>query len=119
MQRLTYAAMKALVAKVQSGDHHTCILDVRGSDEVAKGAISTSVNVPLDQLEAALQLSADVFQEKYNGRKPLLTDHVVTYCLRGTRAEQAAAVLHSRGYTHVDVYPGSWAEWSEHEKNTA
>ncbi|CAJ1006175.1 putative Rhodanese-like domain containing protein [Leishmania naiffi] len=119
MQRLTYAAVKALVAKKQSGDRDMCILDVRSADEVAGGAIAASVNIPLDQLESALQLTTDEFKEKYKAPKPETSDHVVTYCLRGMRAESAAALLRSSGYTHVDVYPGSWTEWSEKEKCAA
>ncbi|CAG9569764.1 conserved hypothetical protein [Leishmania major strain Friedlin] len=119
MQHLTYAAMKALVTKKLSGDLHMCILDVRSTDEVAGGAIPASVNVPLDQLETALQLTADEFRKKYSAPKPEVSDHVVTYCLRGMRAERAAAALHSSGYRNVDVYPGSWAEWSEQEKCAA
>ncbi|KAG5485578.1 hypothetical protein LSCM1_07667 [Leishmania martiniquensis] len=119
MQRLTYGSMKALVAKKQLGNLHTCILDVREADEVAGGAIPTSVNVPLDQLEAALQLTADEFKDKYRAPKPEVSDHIVTYCLRGGRAEKAAAALLSSGYTNVDVYSGSWTEWSEHEKSVA
>ncbi|KAG5506685.1 hypothetical protein JIQ42_06939 [Leishmania sp. Namibia] len=119
MQRLTYAAMKALVAKKQLGDQHTCILDVRGADEAAGGIIPTSVNVPVDQLEAALQLTTDEFKVKYRAPKPEVSDRIVTYCLHGGRAERAAAALLSNGYTNVDVYPGSWAEWSQHEKSAA
>ncbi|KAK7197356.1 Rhodanese-like domain containing protein [Novymonas esmeraldas] len=119
MQRLTYTTMKALVAKKQAGDAHDFVLDVRGTDEVAGGAIPTSVNVPLDQLEAALKLSADEFQHRYSAAKPALTDHIVTYCLRGMRAEKAAATLHSGGFTNVDVYAGSWAEWSQQERDAA
>lgn len=118
MQRLTHAMMKAVVAKKQAGDAQTYILDVRGTDEVANGAIPSSVNVPLDQLESALKMSAEEFKATYSAPKPATADHVVTYCLRGMRAEKAAAALQTGGYTNVDVYPGSWAEWSEHEKQS-
>ncbi|KPA77727.1 putative mitochondrial hypothetical protein [Leptomonas pyrrhocoris] len=118
MQRLTYATMKALTMKKQAGElPTTCILDVRGVDEVAAGAIPCSVNVPLDQLEAALKLSTEDFANKYHAAKPSKADHVVTYCLRGGRAEKAASALTADGYANVDVYPGSWSEWAEMEKS--
>lgn len=118
MQRLTYATMKALVVKKQAGGlPGTYIFDVRGTDEFAGGAIPGAVNVPLDQLEAALKLSTDDFSSKYSSAKPDTADHVVTYCLRGGRAEKAASALTANGYTNVDVYPGSWTEWAEMEKS--
>lgn len=116
MQRLTYAAMKALVqSKISGSDPQTFIIDVRSADEVAGGAIPTSVNVPLDQLEEALKLTTDDFAEKYASPKPIPSNRIVTYCLRGKRAENAAGIFQSHAYSDVDVYPGSWAEWSENE----
>ena len=118
MQRLTYAAMKALVGKKQAGElPNTYIFDVRGTDEFAGGAIPSAVNVPLDQLGAALKLSTDDFKNQYKVPKPSKADHIVTYCLRGGRAERAAHALAEDGYTNVDIYPGSWPEWSEMENN--
>jgi thiosulfate:glutathione sulfurtransferase len=118
MQRLTYATMKALVMKKQAGElPSTCILDVRGTDEFAGGAIPSAANVPLDQLESALKLSTEEFKNKYKVAKPEKNDHVVTYCLKGGRAEKAAHALTADGYTNVDFYPGSWTEWSQMEKD--
>ncbi|KPI89707.1 hypothetical protein ABL78_1200 [Leptomonas seymouri] len=110
--------MRALVTKKQAGElPTTCILDVRGTDEFAGGSIPSAVNVPLDQLEAAIKLTTEDFQRKYSAAKPEKSDHIVTYCLRGGRAEKAANELTADGYTNVDVYPGSWTEWSGMEKD--
>lgn len=113
MRRLTYSMMLALVeSRLAGGERATCIIDVRSKDEVqATGMIPTSVNIPLDQLEATLKKTSDEIQREYNIPKPGPTDRVVTYCLKGMRAESAAAILQASGYTNVDTYPGSWAEW--------
>lgn len=114
MQRLAYSAMRALVQSKQAGQEaNTYIIDVRGTDETSStGVIPTAVNIPLDQVEAALKKTAEDFQSTYGVAKPQPTNRIVTYCMRGMRAEKGAAMFTAAGYTSVDVYPGSWAEWS-------
>lgn len=114
MQRLSYELMKALsVAKVAGTEPTTTILDVRGTDEVSStGMISGAVNIPLDQLEAAVKKSAEDFNTAYAFAKPAPANRIVTYCLKGGRAEKAAGILTAGGYTNVDIYPGSWTEWA-------
>lgn len=115
MQRLSFALMQALAQKKLAGEEpNTHIVDVRGTDEVqSTGMIPTAVNIPLDQLDAALKASAEDFQKSYNVAKPATSDRIVTYCLRGGRADKAAGIFTAAGYSTVDVYPGSWTEWSE------
>lgn len=60
MQRLTYAAMAALVKSKQCGkDLNTYIFDVRDPDEIkSSGHIPTALNFPLGEIDAALKKSA-------------------------------------------------------------
>ncbi|EPY30732.1 Heat shock protein 67Bb [Strigomonas culicis] len=115
MQRYTYATMEALVkSKLNGNALDTCILDVRGKDEVSStGTIPTAVHIPLDQLDAALRKSAEEFSQEYGFTRPSSSQPVVTYCLKGMRAEKAAAILSDHKYENVSIYPGSWTEWSE------
>ena len=65
------------------------LLDVREPNELTEaGAIDGYVNIPLGQLQNRLK---EVPKDKL----------IITYCMRGNRAGQAAAILEKAGY---DVY---------------
>lgn len=114
MQRLSYAAVLALTKAVPPT---ALLLDVRGADECSQGMIPTAVNVPLDQLPTAIKKSADEFSSAYGFKKPAPPDRIVVYCMRGGRAEKAAGILAENGYSNVDLYPGSWMDWSAQQKS--
>ena len=38
--------------------------------------------------------------------------HVVVYCRTGVRASAAASALAEDGYTNVELYEGSWTDWT-------
>ena len=65
------------------------LLDVRTPQEYREGHIPGSINIPLQQLDKAI----DVYENK---AVPLFV-----YCYSGGRSRQAAAVLQSMGYTNV------------------
>ena len=70
------------------------LLDVRGPDEFAAGAVPGSVNVPLPRL-------LDGVLDEVPDDGPILV-----ICRSGARAEVAAASLIARGYTDVRVLEG-------------
>ena len=65
------------------------LLDVRTPQEYREGHIPGSINIPLQQLDKAI----DAYENK---AVPLFV-----YCHSGARSRQAAAVLQSMGYTNV------------------
>ncbi|RNF26093.1 Heat shock protein 67Bb [Trypanosoma conorhini] len=119
MQKLlTYEDVKAVVeSKLKGQLPRTHLIDVRGQDEVqSTGIIPGALNLPLDQLEAALKSEPGQFKEKYAVPKPPQEDTLIMYCLMGKRAEKGEKVARECGYADTAVYPGSWTEWSERAK---
>jgi rhodanese-related sulfurtransferase len=75
------------------------LLDVRTPAELAEhGLIKGAVNIPIDELESRL---AEVPKDR----------PVVTYCMRGGRAERASELLQKDG--HQGVQHGGIIEWKE------
>lgn len=114
MQRLTYAAVVSLVRSTPAA---ALLLDVREPNECAEGMIPTASNVPLTVLPEALKESPEAFKAAYGFSKPKEDDPIVVYCQRGGRAERGAAILVNGGFTNVNLYPGSWTEWSANQNN--
>ena len=46
-----------------------------------------------------------------------LNDPLVLYCKTGVRAQAAAEVLRAAGFADVEVYQGSWSDWSSDPAN--
>ncbi|XP_050737343.1 thiosulfate sulfurtransferase/rhodanese-like domain-containing protein 3 [Eriocheir sinensis] len=87
------------------------VLDVRNRDEVEKfGQIPGSHSLPLGEMEDALQMDDDDFQDKYGFPKPTSDQKLVTSCMKGGRARKAAETLASSGI-EARVYPGSFVDW--------
>ncbi|KAJ8411502.1 hypothetical protein AAFF_G00163100 [Aldrovandia affinis] len=92
------------------------VIDVREPWELREyGNIPGTINVPLGQVNQALQLSPEEFKEKYGGDKPVPSDHVVFSCLAGIRSKKALDEAVNLGYSDVQHYPGGWEEWAEKE----
>jgi rhodanese-related sulfurtransferase len=95
-------------------DVNMLLLDVRQPKELAHGVIPSGKNVPLDELDSALKLSAAAFLDRYGFHKPEPSLHVVCYCRTGVRSEAAAQLLIKAGFTRVQNYRGSFADWFGH-----
>lgn len=55
------------------------------------------------ELSNALALSNEDFQAKYGFAKPAKDSALVTYCMKGGRAEQARNIFQSLGYTRFEL----------------
>lgn len=77
------------------------LVDVRGPDEHASGAIDGSVNVPRGTIEGALD--AHVERDR----------RIVLYCDSGDRSALAAARLYELGYTDVAHLDGGLDAWRD------
>lgn len=68
-------------------------LDVRTAEEVARGTVAGSLNVPLQELEAR--------NAELPKKKPLLV-----FCRSGVRSRKASAFLAEKGFTVYNVEGG-------------
>jgi len=94
------------------------VIDVREPWELREyGFIPGSINVPLGQVNTALQLGAEEFKEKYGGEMPRETDNIVFTCLAGIRSKNALDTAATLGYKDVQHYPGGWQDWVKNEQH--
>jgi len=87
------------------------IVDVRTEDEFAAGRIPGAVNIPLSEVEFAFSLPEKKFTETFGIGKPGMADLIITSCKVGGRAAKMRDKLAQMGYTGVQAYQGSFAEW--------
>lgn len=89
-----------LNATLESQSDRIVLLDVRSSGEYASGAISGSINIPLDKLEAAHD---SLPKDKM----------IVLSCLSGHRSRIARDFLASRGFRNLSELEGGFANWNQ------
>lgn len=93
------------------------VIDVREPWELREyGSIPGSINVPLGQVNVALQLDPEEFKDKYGGDLPQHTDNIVFSCLAGIRSLKALNTAVSLGYKDVRHYPGGWQDWAKNKQ---
>ncbi|XP_061805485.1 thiosulfate sulfurtransferase/rhodanese-like domain-containing protein 3 [Nerophis lumbriciformis] len=108
---VTYDQLRRLLAGGKA-----VVIDVREPWELREfGIIPGSINVPLGQVNAALQLVPEEFREQYGGEMPGQADNVVFTCLKGIRSKTALDTATSLGYKDVQHYPGGWQDWAKNE----
>ena len=78
------------------------VIDVRTTEEFARGHIRQSKLIPLTNFAEQLPLA------KLKQDKPVLV-----ICETGMRARRAAAILEKQGYTDVAVLDGGMRAWQE------
>ncbi|XP_076006349.1 thiosulfate sulfurtransferase/rhodanese-like domain-containing protein 3 [Genypterus blacodes] len=106
-----YKQMKKLLAAGRS-----VVIDVREPWELREyGFIPSSINVPLGQVNTALQLVPEEFKEKFGDEMPQQTDNIVFTCLAGIRSKKALDTATSLGYNDVQHYVGGWTDWVKQE----
>nr|XP_046261387.1 thiosulfate:glutathione sulfurtransferase [Scatophagus argus] len=111
-KEISYEDLKALLGK----SPNLLLIDVRNKDEVDKGRIPGSVNIPLDTVEAAFAMEPEAFKAKYGVTKPPLdAPELVFHCQSGRRAVMAIEKAYQLGYVNARNYKGSYKEWCEKE----
>ncbi|XP_037510503.1 uncharacterized protein LOC119387242 isoform X2 [Rhipicephalus sanguineus] len=90
-------------------------VDVREPKELVNdGRIPGCVNIPLNDVGAALELPPEKFKEKYGRDKPSPDDpNLIFSCRKGVRATSAMQTAHARGYHAARFYRGSFCDWEE------
>ncbi|XP_061529799.1 thiosulfate sulfurtransferase/rhodanese-like domain-containing protein 3 [Phycodurus eques] len=110
---VTYEQLKKLLAGGKS-----VVIDVREPWELREyGAIPGAINIPLGQVNTALQLGPEEFNEKYGGELPQQVDNIVFTCLAGIRSKTALDMASELGYKEVQHYPGGWQDWAKNDQN--
>lgn len=67
------------------------------------------------ELQDALQMGEDEFEEKYEFEKPGKTQKLIFSCQYGMRASSAAQLAQEMGF-NAFCYEGSWNEWCHKSK---
>ena len=96
-------------------------IDVREPDEVALGAIPSSVSLPLSTLKKHLSSNYDngSFVKEHMFHKPLPEQKMIFYCRSGKRSATACQEAQEAGYKNVRNYAGSWLDWRKREDESA
>ncbi|XP_017370566.1 thiosulfate:glutathione sulfurtransferase isoform X1 [Cebus imitator] len=90
------------------------LFDVRSREEAAAGTIPGALNIPVSELESALQMEPAAFQALNSAEKPKLEDeHLIFFCQMGKRGLQATQLARDLGYTGACHYAGAYREWLE------
>ncbi|XP_040021098.1 thiosulfate sulfurtransferase/rhodanese-like domain-containing protein 3 [Gasterosteus aculeatus] len=109
---VNYEQLKRLLA-----GRKAVVIDVREPSELMEyGHIPGSINVPLGQVNTALQLAQEEFHEKYGAVMPQQTDNIVFTCRSGVRSLKALDTAVSLGYKDVQNYLGGWLDWEKNEQ---
>ncbi len=85
-----------------NGNGALAIIDVRESEEVARGLIPGAKHVPRGHLESRIE-----------GAVPDRSQHVVLYCASGNRSALAAKTLEELGYENVESMTGGYTLWKD------
>ncbi|XP_008578455.1 PREDICTED: thiosulfate sulfurtransferase/rhodanese-like domain-containing protein 1 isoform X1 [Galeopterus variegatus] len=92
------------------------LFDVRSREEAAAGTIPGALNIPVSELESALQMEPAAFKALYSAEKPEPEDeNLVFFCQMGKRGFQATQLAQGLGYTGARNYTGAYREWFEKE----
>ncbi|SPP80380.1 rhodanese domain-containing protein CG4456 [Drosophila guanche] len=92
------------------------LFDVRNKSELEEtGVLPASINIPLPELENALNLPDDAFTKTYGRPKPAIDAVMIFSCKAGGRAARASNMARTLGFTNAKAYAGSWTEWQEKE----
>jgi sulfur-carrier protein adenylyltransferase/sulfurtransferase len=85
-----------------NGNGDIALIDVRESEEVARGLIPGATHVPRGYLESRI-----------DGAVPDRSRHVVLYCASGNRSALAAKTLEELGYENVESMTGGYTLWKD------
>ena len=88
------------------------VVDVRTESEFAEGHIPGAVNIEYASTFDKDDVLAEGMVDSYKEAGVSADDEVIIYCRTGKRAASAAAILANYGYTKIDVYTGSWTDWT-------
>lgn len=93
-------------------------IDARTAEEYAEGHIPGAVNVNFPQNAAPeppkVWKSAEELRALYATVGATPDKRIIPYCTTGVRSAVTSFTLRLIGYERVELFTGSWAEWSAH-----
>lgn len=109
-------SLVATTADVEASldDDYVAIIDARSPSEYAAGHIPGAINIPAaDNFgpDGAL-LPADELFALYVDAGVTPDLQVIVYCNSGILSSNTSLALNSLGYWSVQIYAGSWSEWT-------
>lgn len=109
-------ALVASTADVEAAldDPEVVIIDARPATTYARGHIPGAINIPADSNfgpDGAL-LPVEELESLYETARVFPDKQVIIYCQTGVLSTNTALALTSLGYGSVQIYTGSWSEWS-------
>ncbi|XP_007537491.2 thiosulfate:glutathione sulfurtransferase isoform X1 [Erinaceus europaeus] len=114
MSRVPTVSLHELRALLAAG--RARLIDVRSREEAAAGTIPGALNIPVVELEGALQMEPAAFRAAYFAEKPARDEkHLVFFCQIGKRGSQATQLAQDLGYTGAHNYSGAYREWLQNE----
>ncbi|HWV36334.1 MAG TPA: sulfurtransferase [Thermomicrobiales bacterium] len=116
LDRKALATADEILGHLDDQDALFQLVDTRGAAEHQSGTIPTSTNIEwtshLDPATGKLK-SPDELRRLYTDVGLKSDAPTATYCAGGFRAAHTYVVLKSLGFTDVQNYAPSWAEWSQ------
>lgn len=103
--KISEMPVDSLIVKLENYEP-ILLLDVRQSDEFAKGNIPGSVLLSRGELE--FKISNEPFWEEMFLYSPLPEEEIVIYCKSGARAALAAESLQKLGFSNVYSLQGGY-----------
>ena len=100
---------------VLARDDDTYLVDTRTVEEYEEGHIPGALNASYPKETGgacAAEENAASFRANWSKLDIPKDAHVMLYCRTGVRATSAASALLKDGYTNIDVYEGSWTDWT-------
>ncbi|KAF8566563.1 hypothetical protein P879_10479 [Paragonimus westermani] len=106
------AVIDVIQLKQMNETGRVMVCDVRTREEVIEsGLIPGAVNIPLNELVGAFELTADEFIDKYHSSKPEQNETIIFYCRSGVRSCKAAQILSLLGYYLSASLQGGYTSW--------
>lgn len=102
--------LKDMLHLMRYPEPYTHIIDCRTSTQKMHRWVPHSLWLPRDEVEYALQLSADEFLDMYGFRKPDKSDDVILLSHNGIYSEQAGWEWKKQFFQHVYNYRGGTNE---------
>ncbi|XP_065202618.1 uncharacterized protein LOC135832976 [Planococcus citri] len=88
------------------------IIDIRDRNEVNQtGTVPTAINIPVEELYGALNLSITEFNETYHAEKPRWHRKLVIMSKHGREGLECCEEVLKYNYTRVGNYHDGWADW--------
>jgi rhodanese-related sulfurtransferase len=92
------------------------LIDTRSVLRATDYALPKSVNIPYqDILKGAINLTTDIFYERYKTNPPAPDANVICYSDEPSESEAACLSLSMAGYTNTFNYRGGCREWYDNE----